>query len=697
MLLFFGGQSLLWSQQVTKRVASKPSIAKPVVKKTPTKTNIIVAIRPYSDSMAIRFYPTTFEMWIKSKKLGFNIFRSLVKDGKEVAEGIKINDEPILPINYDLFIEKYSKDTNAQKAVALIAPIENKNADANMASAIERNQNQEFLFALALLAANTYPIAAKLGGFTFTDKNVTQGNTYSYRIALADQSVTSFPNSATAGQPYEVPKILGFVGKVHRVLARLQWINQKNDITFAYYQLYRSTQPDGVFKKVNTNPILPLRNEFTPQGRYEFMDTLPKVDIPYYYKLQAFTPFGEASDFSEVLMLRSGQSLYNAPNITALMAVENKTVVLEWKQDDARTMKNTTGYVVVRTTDPTSGRYTLLTPLPIMKNMFEDTKPLRTAFYRVLAVGIAGDTAYSLHKAVSLLDTTAPPRPILVYAKADTNKIVTLRWKPSKADDFMGYRILRANALDEEYRRLNVGVQADTFLIDTISKNLGYRSVYYKVYAIDYHDNSAVIKTPIEVKFPDNTPPLSPQIIKLAEGIDSVTIGWIPSLSNDVVKCQLLRKERYEPDWKILLTWAHDSLKTFKIFCDSNVRAGNIYQYWLKVTDEVGLISSQASAVEASPRRNFLAAPIQDFKGIASPTNNFIKLSWNYAQKDLVSFILYRKIAGGKPVLIGTLADNEREYYDKQLVAGTLYQYYLQANLKNFVKSPITPPLEVQY
>lgn len=667
--------------------------------KLQAKPRIGVMVRPYNDSIVIRWSPADIEVWKKGKVKGYHVYRTLLREGKPVSEPVRITDEPVLPISYEIFENQYANHPVGAKAIFTVGALKEGHTDKDVREAIERSKGEAFVHVMAIIASNNYPLVGRLSGMYYVDKNVQAGRKYEYEVRLAPEAglQASAKAVATVGEPYILPPIEGLTGRSRRTIANLEWREHPAKVEFAYYNIYRSTKEDGEYKKLNELPFTSFRTDIMPKDRVGYRDTIPSIGVPYYYKVQGVTTFGDESPFSEVVTVYSGQSLFTNPELAELTVIENKSVELSWILDDAKSQKNLVGFVVQRTRDPLSYQYEQVNKLPVKKYSIRDEKPLKYGYYRVAAIGIAGDTTYSSHRAISLIDTVAPLAPEVAVAMADTAKRVTIKWKPSKADDLNGYRIFRANSLNEEFQRLTIGVQQDTLFYDTISAKLGYRSVFYKIYALDHHENSAPILKPIEIIFPDNTPPYDPEVMQLESGVDSIYLRWLPSRSNDVVKCHLLRKGKYEGEWQTLLTWEKDSLKTFRSYIDTSVSAGTEYFYWVQAIDGVGLKSSQKGIVSATPLKQMVAPEIKGFRAIPAPANNFIKLSWDYSQRGVSQFAVYRKAENGKLTLMYTLPASAREYYDKQVQPSTEYTYFIQALFSDFAKSPYTGPLVVKY
>jgi hypothetical protein len=385
-----------------KQISTKTTIAKDI-------KAIGLTVRAYNDSVAMRIIPRNYEWWQKSKKAGFNIYRTRVIDGKPVGDRLKVNELPLMPISKDAYEQKKEQYQSLPMSQFLLSNNYFDKPDANIKEALQRENNQNFLYTLGVMSVIMEPRLAKLAGMSYTDKNVEAGNTYQYQITLANEAIYSNTETATVGSNYQLPLVNNLTGKSSGNTSLLEWFHWPYRGYISYYQVYRGLSPDGPFEKLSNEPILPFISNITNQSKISYVDTLAKLDRYYYYYVKGFNPFGDSTLPGNIIKVRSGKSLFEAPTITNIVVINNSKVKVEWNQSDEQTFKNTTGYLLERTQDPVNPKYERITTIPIKTTEYTDKKPLKSAFYRVLAIGIAGDTAYSMQKAVDLIDTTAPP------------------------------------------------------------------------------------------------------------------------------------------------------------------------------------------------------------------------------------------------------------------------------------------------
>lgn len=74
-----------------------------------------------------------------------------------------------------------------------------------------------------------------------------------------------------------------------------------------------------------------------------------------------------------------------------------------------------------------------------------------------------------------------------------------------------------------------------------------------------------------------------------------------------------------------------------------------------------------------------------------------IELKWQYSQKDLYSFIIYKSKGDLPFVIYKTLDPNQFNFTDKDLNPGNIYKYKLKAIFNSGAESIISEAVEVKY
>lgn len=671
-----------------QRIGSASSAAKP-------KGGLALVARPYKDSVALRWAPSDYATFLDGCQYGYTVFRAMVEQGKRTGDWKEVSDQPIKPITEDEFYALYSKDEIAQKAMFIV--LADNTIDRTVKEAVDKAADRKFGMVMGLVAADLHPKVAKLSGLYFVDKNVTTGRTYQYEVRLHRPTKADVLAScvATPSQTYLLPELGEVIGKRKRKVAQLRW--RKDQLPFVYYNIYRSSVSEGPFEKVNKLPYVNATSSGQDQSYAAFEDTATKSDQHYYYRIKGVNVFGDESPLSAIVHVHPSQSIFATAVITDIGTLDNQSVMLAWEMKDPQSLKNLVGYYVQRTRDPLSHRYETLNKQPLKSTTFRDANPINSGIYRILTVGTAKDTTYSSHRLFQLRDSIPPATPRLLEALADTNNRIHIRWRANHEPDLQGYRIFKGYGSKDKFSRLTKESISDTLFTDTISKNLTYKKIYYKLIAVDQHDNPSTFSEPFEVKLIDRTPPKPPVVASQRVSLGKVTLEWVPSTSTDVVKTVLLRKPKYEYDWQTLLTLKDKEVVSITSFVDTTVQPNTEYYYLLQATDDGGLQSFTEEMVTVKTARERYKPSVQVFKALAAPANNFIKISWAYSEQGVQRFVLYRKTLEGALQQIATLSGTAREYYDKQVVPSSEYHYFIQAHFADFGESKMEGPVVIHY
>ena len=680
---------------------------KPVAKPKPSpessagkgaKVKMGILLRPYDQSVAIRWSAGDFLIWELGKKVGYNIFRRDFDGTNPVGKEIKLNDLPLKPVNFERL--QKMMDTSETAAKALFNVIIDTTYDHNIAEAISREQGRNFNFVMGLVMANVHPYVAEISGMLYTDRTVQKGKSYYYEVQLADLSKEPLAKAwavTTPGQVYKMPQPFEFKARSSKNLAILTWRSDFVGFTYAYFDLYRSLSPDKGFVKVNKLPHVGFTSGESTVPLATYQDTLKDLAKNYYYKVQGVNTFGDQGPQSEVVVVKAKKSLKFTPEITKIFSEDNQSVTLQWSHTSAE-KSMIKGFVVQRTLDPLQPYTNITTPaLSKTETRFTDTKPLPAAFYRIVTIGIADDSAYSLNYMIQLVDSIPPVSPTKLSYEVDTNNIVKLSWMPNKEKDLLGYRVFKTYIDKDEFKRMTIGHISDTVFTDTIPKSLGYKKVYYTLVAIDTRYNPSPYTPPFEVILPDTKAPSPPKLYFYELKPHAVILKWENSLSIDVQEQSLFRKAEFEYDWKKIVIINKDSLLKISSFIDTSAKPGTTYDYALQATDDRGLKSPYSNIFRLKAIGDQFKPAIKDVKAFLSTSNNMIKIAWQYNELQIKNFVLYRKDEGEKIRILEYLPGTAREYYDKNLKPATQYTYFLVANFKDWQQSKMSDGVVVKY
>ena len=519
----------------------------------------------------------------------------------------------------------------------------------------EMAQLEEMRFAFAMIASDMSNIVARASGLMLTDTKVDASSQYVYAVELA---VDTSEYKATPGYvylssvdytPIPTPDELRLVEKEYVV--DLDWNNLYSDLQFTGYWIERSKSPDKDWRRINEKILLNTYSTTDKDTtRKYYTDTLPELGVTYYYRIVGRTSFGDYSPYSEPAAVKGKQRIHANPILGRCEVLNNEHVQFAWAFPDSLE-KRIKEFVVERSPSP-KGPFDIIHKNILSNKVrrFKDKEPISNNYYRIAAVGVQGDTTRSLPQHAQLIDETPPSPPRNLTGEMDSIGLVLIQWDPSPEVDVFGYRIYRGNYEEEEFSRIIKGSITDTFYVDSVSLNSLTKSVWYKVVAIDNRYNPSEFSEALEVKRTDIIEPTSPSIVSYKTDDSGITLFWVSSTSEDVKRQILYRRDKKETVWMVLKIMEGDSLLITQ-FNDKSVTPGTTYEYRLIAVDESDLKSEERPPFEVKAYNNGLKPSIENVKATASPKARMVKIDWEYNEKNVERFLIYRSKVGKRITL----------------------------------------------
>jgi hypothetical protein len=643
-------------------------------------TSIKLIGRATSDSVVLRWAPTTPGGWIIANTVGYRIDRLKVEEGGEISNlGYKpITPDTIKPMQLDAW-KKYAGPNNKFSAIAAQA-LYGKSATPNPLSSDSlinlRNAADELTnrYSFALFAADNDLITANALGLRFVDKNIDPNSRYIYRVMVATTTKEMAFDTAyimietTPTSTINLP--VGFSYRSGDGSIELTWPHDLNSEFIGYY-LYRSDNGGKTFNPKNQMPI--VFTQETSQIRTEnilYIDTATVNYKVYIYRLVGVTPFGELSAPAELKAFSRDLTPPEAPIVKKPIQIAPGKIKLSWEQKSQPS--DLKGFVISQSDNANVG-YNFITAKPLPKNAREFVVDLGSdfeAYFMVASVDTAGNLSFSPPILASLTETPVPKVPQEVKGKIDKNGYVTLSWKPVDSKNIIGYRIYMSNDPTHEFIAVNGQVHPDTVFIDSISLNTLSKNIFYRVAAVNsryqYSDLSPILK----LKRPDFIPPAPAVIDDISVTEKSVTIQWRCSPSTDVAVQRLYRKTDNEKQWTLI-----DSLKPgINKYIDLKVSPKTTYFYTIASVDTSGNVSKMANAVSARPYDSGKRDPVKQLTANYDKQSKSVTLKWQYASNNASSywFVVYRSTADKNFVELKGLKPDILEFTDIPPLKGTI-------------------------
>ena len=659
---------------------------------------IAVMARPSIDSVVLRWAPLNYRAWRAGIENGYRIERFvLARNGHLLGQPEKVILHPSLkPMPEDRWRSLVENDRyGAIAAQALYGDrFEANLKESDIFTIVNKARENDQRFAFALFCADLSPATARASGLWFTDRQVTKGEKYLYRVVINSMDSLRGNVFLSADDSYVLPKPLNLKADFKDQLVSLRW-DRNASINYSAYILERSE--DGThFSSVSDAAALTVSPTEGSDTRYEYaVDSLKDRSRIYYYRIKGITPFGEQSPPSDAVAGKSTTAVSQPPYISSVDNHDNTSLVLTWtfpKENESAIR----GFEVERASKP-GGRSILLTPdlLPPHARHFTDKMPNTVNYYRVTAIG-PDAAAYPSHVYFAgTIDSIAPARPAGLEARVDDNGMVTLTWQRNEEPDIYGYRVYKAFHESEELAQITSEPLKERYYLDQVDLNTLNRKVFYSVMAIDRSQNHSGLSPLLAVSLPDKVRPLPPVLLPVESTSSGVTLRWLPGGSEDIARYTVYRKSGNSPDWQriAVLPATNDTLFAFTDAADGGEES-NVYT--VLSMDEAGLESDPSATAAGRRLKNTLAEAVTWRRPIVNREENEITLRWNYDGQGVSKFRIFRAADHQPPVQLTTVDAGKSELTDT-LVPGKHYAYRIMAVFENGSQSSLSKEMIFQY
>ena len=477
--------------------------------------------------------------------------------------------------------------------------------DNGMQSIKENREQEAMKFMFATIAANRSKIAAKGLAQWVEDAEVQVGKVYVYRVKLNDDKSNSNDNWF-----YLKVVCKSFNENYLRndKIVKLKEGDTKVSFTFPgsddYYafEIERSGDDGKSFKRITTAPGIKLNPAgFVGQTDFVFADSNLTNYKKYIYRILVATVFADNLLLSELVAMPKDKTPPPAVSIKSATHIKPNEVEIVWQIND-KEVKDLKGFNVKRSNFVDSAYHIISKQLlgSTTKKYIDDSFDKDGSnYYMVESVDTAGNSINSFSAYVTLIDSTPPAIPVVEKATIDSLGKITIKIKPNKEKDFMGYQLLKANAEEHEFsveqETYKDSLGATTFILhDSTTLQSLTPKIYYKLIAFDSHYNQSEFSKVIILKRPDTIPPVSPIITNFKVADSTVTILFANSSSEDAVANYLLRKEIGKQKFDTIFINKNEEVRSFT---DKKITGGKVYEYTMFAKDEGGLKSKVSRSI----------------------------------------------------------------------------------------------------
>jgi uncharacterized protein len=664
------------------------------------RATVKITTRFRGDSMVLRWAPDRPGAWQWGNRTGWHIERTTIGADKsfDPATFRRITGSPVRLAP----AERWAKvpdlaETNRYVAVAAqcaLGPSSTRDGDI-----ISKSDEAASRFGFALLAADLSATAADLLGVRWVDRNIAPNQQYIYKIYPAAPTPgypmdTAYALAGTFAENTAAPVAVSKVDIGDRQV-HFYWSRSAFQALYSAYWIERSDAPGAAYRRLNTLPFVPMLSSTieNPSDWIVFSDTTLENYRKYQYRITGITPFGDEGQPSmPVEVVGRDRTPPPAPVQVKTRHLGGTRVEITWAMPEA-----TEPYqLYVGRTDKYNFSAEALheQPLPAPTRLFVDEHASLMApnYYVVSAVDTAGNAAFSLIEYGDIRDTFPPAPPSGLHATCDTNGLVRISWRPAPEPDVKGYLLFFSNAADHAFGTLSNQFIQDTFFLDTMNLLVLTEERFFRLKAIDWHDNYSDFSDTFRLQLPDIVPPVPPLFSDYKVSRQGIYVQWIPSSSHDVVLHQLLRKKTDQSSWEPIGIISDPMVRTW---LDTSVQANQYYQYTLRARDDAGNWSEEAFALRIKMLDWAQRPAVKQLSALRNKENNRVELQWNFQVSGDYKFVVYRAEGTGPFQTLAALPGKQRSYLDPHIQAGKTYQYAVKTIFPDGKSSPFSEIVSV--
>ena len=647
----------------------------------------------------LRWAPGDPIFWKYSNKYGYVIERYLVSvNGKLQKETKKVilTKTALKPLPLEQWREP--SENNKYAAIAAEAlygdtfEVDSKSTD--IMSMVNMARELENRYSFALFSADKSFNVAQMMGLALKDSLLNNAAGYLYRVyANTPPSVAKSDTASVyveAGKITPLPKIVMAKGTFQQKEVELTWPQKMYKGIYTSYVIEKAINSASEFTPINDLPFTSVSKSASrePENAY-YMDTIPQIGIPYYYRIKGVNPFGFSGPYSDTICVETYTKFTTKPTITSATVVDNKQVIVKWDFPVEYNMLSK-GFRVMVSTSIRSNYKQINTELikPHIRE-FTITNPNRVNYIVVEAID-GGNNNYSSMPQMALLKDLVPPaEPVGLLGTVDSLGNVKLKWTPNTDNDLLGYRVYFANSPNDEYSQITKEALTNATFNYKVPLNTLNNFIYFKVQAIDQSFNRSLMSDYSKVVKPDTIPPTTPVIV-VAEYVNgAVYIKWHKSYSNDIKAEYLLRyNNSLKPDTILRVFGGSQE------YSDANITDGQKYRYTVVAKDNSNNFSRNPIVVAVKIPKKDISIK-NPFTAVADRVQNQILLEWRYSKTN--SVYIYRAEAEGKYRMIKTITGSENSFADKNVKLNTTYKYRLRATLTNGTNTKMSDEVVVKF
>ncbi len=389
---------------------------------------------------------------------------------------------------------------------------------------------------------------------------------------------------------------------------------------------------------------------------------------------------GMAGRSSEIVLLSANEMgvAWFVETHVARLPKENG-ILLEWRYSQPESILL---YEVYRSQDLYRA-YTLIATVPGKETAFADheTVPDIVYYYQIQAIPISGNKATLSNVLFSASYNPQPPVPPYIEAAYPMLGGAAIHIQATDTEA-LGVRVYRDDGLSPVLVMVSDLLPLSDSLrvafYDTLSDLSGRRTYTYAATTESTSFVESDFSKRVYVRPHIGQPPGAPLTLNAYEEDRHIVLFWENMQERDIgiAGYILSRSEDTAEEGESFISMLPDNTYlTFNSFSDTTVLPGHIYTYRVQSIDIDGNIGLEASIARVATQQDL---PVPPFALQALSVEGGIYLNWSRADyPGLVGVNLYRYEREVAPQLIASLPADGDEYLDEQVVADTLYFYFL--------------------
>ncbi len=585
---------------------------------------VFALAKSFGDSIYVRWAPSSYAGWVAGNKHGYSVRRFELT--KEERYQKKLDLGIFKPLPLDSFAkEPFKSDTGS--IIAAQALYGNNMTLSSSASLVDKADQSEMRFTVALQAADKSFQGCVALGLAFVDRSVVKGKAYVYEITHLDKGASEsiIVNNNNDGTVYPPQDLQAQQGD-HSIQLSWHLDNKKN---YSMYRVQRSDDDGKTYNLITPQPLAYLFNgNETDSFRFTFVDSIPMNYKKYKYRLSGLDFFATWSPFAEVETFGRDLTPPRTAFITEGVSTTN-SFELTWKLDSIDT--DLAGFQIFMGNSMEGEFKPISKSLPKEQRQYshrDSVNLTRSYYFKVVSMDTAGNKAYSGAHYVVVIDSIAPLTPKLARAKINKQGILRITWQHGTEADLAGYRVYSSTNNRDFVLKTPAPLDSNVYQ-DTLPLNTLNTKMYYKLLAEDQNGNQSPFTEVMMIQKPDTIVPVMPVIEQPESGGKGITLKWVPSSSTDVMAHLLYRKADKDTTAKWALIQTLDGQA--ERYTDTSAFIEKTYLYYIVAQDSTENLSE--SSLSVSGRRFFdgKSGGIQTLQAAFNKEQKAIQVSWQAA------------------------------------------------------------------